>query len=158
MQRARLPTCTAVTKNTLIHESTRGYICGIGYIPTLAVFPYNTMIYYSRLKSNYLPLLRDLTPLNKFPTSFGAVCRIDVLMTWICASETKISQADGIPQFFRPCSTNLLVSVGQTTRQKIDHFYGNEAFQWVSTERLLISSNWRWYLLQRIGYCSHVTL
>ena len=25
-------------------------------------------------------------------------------------------------------------------------------------ERLLISSNWRWYLLQRIVYCSHITL
>jgi len=28
----------------------------------------------------------------------------------------------------------------------------------VSTERQLISSNWRWYLLQRIVYCSHITL
>jgi len=25
-------------------------------------------------------------------------------------------------------------------------------------KRLLISSNWRWYLLQRIVYCSHVSL
>jgi len=28
----------------------------------------------------------------------------------------------------------------------------------VSTERLLISSNWRWYLLQSIMYCSHNAL
>jgi len=27
----------------------------------------------------------------------------------------------------------------------------------VSTERLLISSHWRWYLLQRIAYDSHIT-
>jgi len=31
-------------------------------------------------------------------------------------------------------------------------------FQWVSTERLVISSSGRWYLSQRIVYCSHVTL
>jgi len=29
------------------------------------------------------PLLRDLTPLSKSTTSFGAVCRTDVQMTWI---------------------------------------------------------------------------
>jgi len=28
---------------------------------------------------------------------------------------------------FRPWSTNLLVSVGQTTRQRINYFYVNEA-------------------------------
>jgi len=28
----------------------------------------------------------------------------------------------------------------------------------VSTERLLISSNWRWFLLHRIVYCSHISL
>ena len=28
------------------------------------------------------------------------------------------------------------MSVNQTTLWKIDHFYGNEAFQWVSTEGL----------------------
>jgi len=31
-------------------------------------------------------------------------------------------------------------------------------FQRVSIERLLISSNWRWYLIQRIVYCSHIAL
>jgi len=34
----------------------------------------------------------------------------------------------------------------------------NEATQRVSTERLLISSTWRWYPLQRIVYCSHTVL
>jgi len=27
----------------------------------------------------------------------------------------------------------------------------------VSTERVLIRSKWRWYLLHRIVYCSHIT-
>jgi len=35
------------------------------------------------------PLLRDLTPLNKFPTSFGAVYRADVQMTWIPHAHPK---------------------------------------------------------------------
>jgi len=44
---------TAVTQNTQMHESTRRYICGV-YSPTsLAVLPYNTMIYYPELGSNY---------------------------------------------------------------------------------------------------------
>jgi len=43
------------------------------------------------------------------------------------ASETKLGQADGIPSFFKPWSTNLLVSVGQTTRHRINYFYVNEA-------------------------------
>jgi len=34
----------------------------------------------------------------------------------------------GIPQFFRPWSTSLRVSTGQTTRQRINYFYANEAF------------------------------
>ena len=47
-QRAELQTCIAVTKNTQIHESTRGIedIC-VAYIPTLPVLPYNIMIYSS---------------------------------------------------------------------------------------------------------------
>jgi len=76
-------------------------------------------------------------------------------MDTACALESKIRQADGMPLFFRPWSTNLLVSVGQTTRPT---FMSTQQFQWVSTERLLISSNWRWYLLQRIVYCSHTIL
>jgi len=31
-------------------------------------------------------------------------------------------------------------------------------FQWVSTEHLLISSKWQWYLLQHIVCCSHIAL
>jgi len=42
-----------------------------------------------------------------------------------CSSETKIRQADGLPSFFTPWSTNLLVSVGQITRQRINYFYVN---------------------------------
>jgi len=50
----------------------------------------------------------------------------------------------------------VLVSVGQTTRQRINYFYVNEAIS--VSEHLLISSNWRWYLLQCIVHCTHVTL
>jgi len=52
-QRARLQTCIAVTKNTQIHESVQGYIRGVGYLPTLAVLPYNTMTYCPKQKFNY---------------------------------------------------------------------------------------------------------
>jgi len=52
-QRARLQTCIAVTKNTQMHEGRRRYTRGVGYIPTLAVLTYNTMIYYPKLNSNY---------------------------------------------------------------------------------------------------------
>jgi len=56
-------------------------------VNTLPVRPpyataYNTMIYYPKLNL-ISPLLRDLTPFNKFTTSFGAVCRTDVQMTWM---------------------------------------------------------------------------
>jgi len=37
-----------------------------------------------------------------------------------CASETEIGQAHGILWFFIPWSTNMLVSVGQTVRQRIN--------------------------------------
>jgi len=52
----------------------------------------------------------------------------------------------------------LLLSVGQTSRQKSTAFVSTKQFQSVSTERLLIRSNWRWYLLQRIARCSHIRL
>jgi len=45
----------------------------------------------------------------------------------------------------------LLVSVGHATCQRINYFYINEAIS-VSTEHLLVSSNWRSYLLQHV-YC-----
>jgi len=61
----------------------------VAYILTVAVLLYNTMIYYLKLKSNYLPLLRDLTPLNEFTTSSGAVCRTDIKMTWIPHAHRK---------------------------------------------------------------------
>jgi len=50
-----------------------------------------------------------MTPLNKFTTSFGAVCTTDVQMTWTlqCASESKIRQVDGKPCFFRLRSTTV---------------------------------------------------
>jgi len=44
---------------------------------------------------------------------------------------------------FRRWSTNLLVNVVQTTRQRIDYVYVNEAISIVNTERQLISSIWR---------------
>jgi len=39
-QRARLQTCIAVTKNTQIDESARGYIGYVAHMPTLADLPY----------------------------------------------------------------------------------------------------------------------
>jgi len=50
-QRARLKTCIAITKNTQIHESTRGHIRAVH--TNSVSFPYNNMIYYPKLKSNY---------------------------------------------------------------------------------------------------------
>ena len=57
-------------------------------------------------------------------------------------------------------NTNLLVNVGQATRQRINYsiFMSTKQFQSESTERLRISSNSWWYLLQRIVCCSHITL
>jgi len=43
----------------------------------------------------------------------------------------------GIPSFFRPWSANVLVSVGQTTRQRINYFNVNETIS-VSEHRALI--------------------
>jgi len=56
--------CSNVTRDTQIRESTRGYIRDVLYLPTLAV---------AVLAKIYLlsPFLRDMTPLNKFTTSFG---------------------------------------------------------------------------------------
>jgi len=42
--------------------------------------------------------------------------------------------------------------------KELSTFMSTKQFHWVSTERLLISSSWQWYLLQRIVYCSHITL
>jgi len=91
-----------------------------------------------------------MTLLNKFSNSFGTACRCCRADWWndvdsACASEFKIRGADGIP-----LSTTVLVSVGQATHQRINWFLSTKQFQWVSTERLRISSSWRWYLLQRI--------
>jgi len=58
----------------------------VAYTPTLAVLPYNTMIYYPKLKSNnfhhcWETWHQRLDRLDtKFATSFGPVCRIDVQM------------------------------------------------------------------------------
>jgi len=41
-----------------------------------------------------------------------------------CASEAKISGGNAL---FRPWNTNLLVSVDQTTRQRINYVYVNKA-------------------------------
>jgi len=53
-------------------------------------------------------------------------------------------------------SNNLLVSVCQTTRPRIIYFHVNEAIS-MNEHRapILISSNWRWYLLQCIVHISH---
>ena len=42
--------------------------------------------------------------------------------------------------------------------KELSTFMPTKQFQRVSTVRLHNSSNWRWYLLQRIVYCSHITL
>jgi len=56
----------------------------VAYIPTLAVavLPYNTTIYFPKLKSNYFHHCWETWHYitHKFTTSFGAVCRIDVQM------------------------------------------------------------------------------
>jgi len=59
---------------------------------------------------------------------------------------------------FRPWSTNLLVSVGQTTRQRMNYFYVNKAISMSGQRAPLISCNWRWYILKRNVYGSHITL
>jgi len=59
----------------------------VAYIPSLSVLPYNTMIYYPKLKSNYFH--HSWETFNKFTTSFGAVCRADVQMTWIMYPHRK---------------------------------------------------------------------
>ena len=96
----------------------------IAYIPTLAVavLPYNTMIYYPKLKSNYFH--HSWETWHHFTSSqlhsglsAGSMFNDMVIA---CSSETKIRQADGIPWFFRPWSTSLLVNVDQTTRQRIN--------------------------------------
>jgi len=51
-QRARLQRCIAVTKNTQTHESTRGYMRRV--YTCFGSPPYNTMVYYPKLKSNYV--------------------------------------------------------------------------------------------------------
>jgi len=53
--------------------------------------------------------------------------------------------------------TCLWVSARPQTKESTA-FVSPKQFQWLSTERLLISSNWRWYLSQRIVYCLHITL
>jgi len=45
---------------------------------------------------------------------------------------------------------------GRPLAKKSPTFTSVKQFQWMSTERLLISSNWWWYRLQRIVYCSHI--
>ena len=70
-------------EHTNIGKNTRIYVV---YIPTMAVLPYNTIIYYSKLNP---PFLGDLTPLNKFTIFFGAVCMTDVQMTWMPHAHRK---------------------------------------------------------------------
>jgi len=53
----------------------------------------------------------------------------------------EIRQPGGIPYLFRPWSSNLLVSVGQTTSQRIDYFYVNEEFT-TSEHRAPASQSW----------------
>jgi len=98
-------------------------------VPALVVLVYNTMIYHPKLKSTYFHHCWDawhhLRIHNFLRGCLQGRCSNDVDTT--CASETKIRQADGIPQFFRPWCTNLLVTVGQTTHQRINYFYVDEA-------------------------------
>ena len=119
-----------VTKKTQIYDSKLHEDTYVAYIPTLAVLPYKTMIhYYPKLKFNYFhhcwETWHHLTS-SQFPPGLSAGPVFKDMDT-SCASETKIRQADGIHWFFRPWSTNLLVSVGQTKRQRINYFYVNEA-------------------------------
>jgi len=64
----------------------------------------------------------------------------------------------GIPQFFRPWSTSLRVSTGQTTRQRINYFYANEAFSTSEHRAPIICPDWRWYLSQCTVLCIVHTL
>jgi len=57
------------------------------YIPTPAVLPYNTMIHDPKLKSTFT-IVEGLDTI-KFTTSFGAVCRTVVQMTWIPHAHRK---------------------------------------------------------------------
>jgi len=61
-----------------------------------------------------------------------------------------------MPLFFRPWSANLLVSVSQTSRQRINYFYVNKTIS-VSEHR----APTYWFQLTTasfIAYCSHITL
>jgi len=95
----------------------------VPFIRTLAVLPYNTMIYYPKLKSNYFHHCWETWHhWNKFTTSFGAVCSTDVQMTWIPHAQRKPKQDKRMEylKFFRPWSTDLIVSVDQTTPHRIN--------------------------------------
>jgi len=75
-------------------------------------------------------------------------------------TETKIRQADGILNFIDLGGleyTCLWVST-RPHAKKSTTFMSTKQFQRVTTEGLLISSNWRWYLLQHIVYCSRIII
>jgi len=104
------------------------YLSQIFGLATLLV-PYNTMIYYSKLKSNYFHhswetwhhLTSSQLPsgLSAWPMFKWRGCRMRI------GNHNKTSGWNTL--IFRPWSTNLLVSVGQTTSQRINYFYVNEA-------------------------------
>jgi len=97
-----------------------------------------------------------MTPL-KFTTSCGAVCRTNVQMMWIPHVHRK-PKYDKRTEYLHFLDLGVLTCYSVSARphaKESTTFMSTKQCQWVSREDLLISSNWRWHLLQRIVHILH---
>jgi len=81
---------------------------------------YNTMIYYPKLKSKCFHHCWE-TWHHLTSSQLSSWVSAGLMFKW-----RGYGMRIGNQKFFRPWSANLLVSVGQTTSQRINYFYANE--------------------------------
>jgi len=112
----------------------------VAYIPTLAVLPYNTVIYYPKIKSIYFhhcwETWHHLTSSQLPSGCLQDRCSNDVDTS--CASETRYDKRMEYLNFFTPWSA-ISECRPDHTPKKSTAFISTKQFHWVSTERLLIT-------------------